>query len=445
MTKQDKMPTHESNKEITVRAVYASRRSPPKAGTVPTSSTSDEPTPKKTKMNLILRRRMNTRPVGCELRCSKNETRKKKCCGNFETKQYEKATFVPTHGLAGSFFFHADIADHPAITPEEPPYPQYDLDKKHRVYEERTILFQSIEHYQELSTDPHTSSYFHMKDPELPQSEQSAKTVSGNDADLPDTRFGEQILVEGCNASQICIGDVFAFVDPTAHETDDNGVGLVVEVTSPRLACTDIDTKCGSPFGRKGLRRHVNTNGLAGWFARVLQAGEVRDGMTLVRIARPHPQWTIANTAKALYGECYDNQYMNLCWAQWNRSKQELEELCGLEAFGWHEWKEEAQWLLDRWDLTQVWRKEKEAETSSANVTKPQSMRTMSRPPLTALSSNMYRATWILVAILPLIQNWTNLMTYYIKATSSPTSISLILAQDIPDNSTFFDDALADL
>ena len=441
------MPTLETNKEITVRAVYASLVSPPKAGTVPTKR-SGEPTPKKTKNNLIRRRRMNTRPVGCDIRSSKNETEEKKCCGNIENANYETATFVPTHGLVGSFFFHADIADHPAITPEEPPYPQYDLDKNHRVYEERAILFQSIEHYQELSTDPHTSSYFHMKDPELPQSEQSSNTSSENDADLPDTRFGEQILVEGCNASQICIGDVFAFVDPmaTANETADNdhGVGLVVEVTSPRLACADIDTKCGSPFGCKGLRRHVNTNGLAGWFARVLKAGDVRDGMTLVRIARPHPQWTLANTAKALYGECYDNQYHNLCWAQWNRSKQELEELCALEAFGWHEWKEEAQWLLDRWDLTQVWRKEKEAKASSASVAKPPSMRAMSKPSLTALSSNVYRATWMLVAILPLIQNWTNVMTYYIKATTSPAASSLILAQEIPDNNTFYD-ALVDL
>jgi hypothetical protein len=98
----------------------------------------------------------------------------------------------------------------------------------------------------------------------------------------------------------------------------------------------------------KGLKRYTMTKGLAGWFARVLQDGDLEDGMELVRVKHPHPKWNLEFTSKALYAEG-DHRHMLMSWAQWARTKKELAELCALPALGWYEWKAEAQWLLDRW------------------------------------------------------------------------------------------------
>jgi len=308
------------------------------------------------KEQVMMRRRMLVRPVGTPLD---------------ESKSYETAMFVPTQGLMGShLFYHNDLDKHESSDSEEDedeeegddengkPYPTYQLNEEDRVYEERTVLFQSLDHYQQFATDPHTSTYFTA----------CLQNNLENDPPVPDAKFGEQILVQGCTAKTICIGDRFAFVDPTTSPPPSPPFqqdGLVVEVTSPRLACSNVDRKTGSPFGRRGMRRYVNTHGKGGWFARVLRAGQVRDGMIMIRTRHPHPRWTLAEVATALYGECYDPKYTNLNWAQWNRSKSELEELCGLHELGWEEWKDEAQWILDRWDTIQNERKSKEAQSNA--------------------------------------------------------------------------------
>jgi hypothetical protein len=95
------------------------------------------------------------------------------------------------------------------------------------------------------------------------------------------------------------------------------------------------------------------TNGLAGLFVRVLNEGHLEENMTLTRIENPHPKWTLEYISKTLYGEG-DRKHMLMGWAQWARSKKELEELCALVELGWYEWKGEAQWLLDRWGRADV-------------------------------------------------------------------------------------------
>ena len=98
----------------------------------------------------------------------------------------------------------------------------------------------------------------------------------------------------------------------------------------------------------KGLKRYTMTKGMAGWFVRVLQDGELEDGMELKRVEHPYPKWNLEYVSRALYAEG-DHRHMLMGWAQWARSKRELAELCALPALGWYEWKAEAQWLLDRW------------------------------------------------------------------------------------------------
>eukprot|EP00977_Amphora_coffeiformis_P011256 scaffold2707_cov169-Amphora_coffeaeformis.AAC.12 len=278
----------------------------------------------------------------------------------------EPASFVPEHGLVGSLFYHNNLKEHEGpvettnkkvTTKEKDGSPTYPLDNPNRVYEERAILMQSLEHYEELASIATTAPFFaaltstitntsnHKIDPERV---------------LSDPRFGEQIIVQGFHAKSTFVGDVLMFCrsdengdEPTDATTISND-RLVVQVTSPRLACSRVDQKNGSPFGSRGVRRHVNTHGLGGWFVRVLQAGRIEDGMKVVKV-RPQSNpdggssWTLAQVAQALYGEC-DTRHYHLNKPQWNRSKAELEDLCSIAPLGWLEWKAEAQKILDRWD-----------------------------------------------------------------------------------------------
>jgi MOSC domain-containing protein YiiM len=91
------------------------------------------------------------------------------------------------------------------------------------------------------------------------------------------------------------------------------------------------------------------THGLAGWFVRVIKPGTIWEGMELVRVANPHPKWTLEYISLTLYGEG-DSKHMMCGEAQWARGKEELIELCGLEQLARYEWKAKAQGLLDRWD-----------------------------------------------------------------------------------------------
>ncbi len=57
---------------------------------------------------------------------------------------------------------------------------------------------------------------------------------------------------------------------------EDGSSDIKLEVASPRFPCAFVDRKHNAPFGKKGMRMHSMTRGLAGWFCRVLVKGEVR-------------------------------------------------------------------------------------------------------------------------------------------------------------------------
>ncbi|KAL3919373.1 MAG: hypothetical protein SGILL_003785 [Bacillariaceae sp.] len=251
--------------------------------------------------------------------------------------------------------FHLDIEIHDDDREDEGDPFDYALQKEDRIYEERRCVGGQIMNH------PIFSKY-------MPS---SPEQVLKND----DVRFGENVVVSGLEQKSICIGDIFQ-----ASEG-----GLRLQVTSPRLPCANVDKRngtggcdfyffasakpltlasplfpsTGSPFGSKGLKKFCMDRGLAGWFVRILEEGHLEDGMELVRVEHPYPKHNLEDVSKALYGEA-DRTWQLMTWAQWARSKEELEELCANPAFGWYEWKAEAQWLLDRWGrpkiMTKAWR-----------------------------------------------------------------------------------------
>lgn len=266
-----------------------------------------------------------------------------------EDEDAEQAMFVPEQGLVGPMFFHADIEEHDESDDEDE---EEDEDWQPRIYEERAVLFQAVEHYEQLIDEPKLSKYFKAEEPSDKDSKPSNETkeISPTDMEIPsknlqaileNPRFGEQIIVQGIDASQIAIGDVF--------EIEGGLSPLKLEITSPRLCCAWVDKRNGSPFGLAGVKRFCNKNGLGGFFARVLVAGELRDEMKFVRTAHPHPKWTLAYISEALYGEG-PKSYLMAGWAHWQRSKEELKELCELKQLGLYEWQEEAEYILKHWD-----------------------------------------------------------------------------------------------
>ena len=235
--------------------------------------------------------------------------------------------------------------------------------QRSQIYDERAILWQSIDNYEALLGHPTHSKYFLpptivtsergddkvAADPSTEQTAAAATDGSGTSANaditeeaieliLDNPRFGEQVIVKGIKASDIAIGDIF--------EVEGGHSPLKVEVSSPRLPCSYVDKRNGAPFGMKGVKRYTMTEGLAGWFTRVLVAGELREDMVLVRTAHPYPKWTLPEISRALYGEGPRRRQM-LGYPYWSRSREELQELCNLKALGRVEWKDEAKWILD--------------------------------------------------------------------------------------------------
>jgi hypothetical protein len=151
----------------------------------------------------------------------------------------DHAYFLPGQGLVGHKMYHNDYEGRMPI--------------------DRAVLLQSIETYLELMRSEQVGQYFTMYNNQAGSEEESVELI------LNQPNFGEQVVVEGCDASQLCIGDVF----------EAEGSTLRLQVTTPRLPCSYVDRKFESPFGVKGVRRHTLNEAAAGWFCRVLQEGNV--------------------------------------------------------------------------------------------------------------------------------------------------------------------------
>jgi MOSC domain-containing protein YiiM len=83
--------------------------------------------------------------------------------------------------------------------------------------------------------------------------------------------LGENISTTGVTETDICIGDRFRI--GTA----------IVEVSQPRLPCWKIEHRTGVT----GMVDYVFKHGIAGWYFRVLEAGEIGDGDRIVHLERP--------------------------------------------------------------------------------------------------------------------------------------------------------------
>ena len=259
---------------------------------------------------------------------------------NDDDHAYDHAHFEPVHGLINHDFWH--------MAPNE---------EDGYLFEERAILFQAMEHYDliaDAKLDECNAPLFASS-----LTSTSTSTISTYFDDyLTTPYFGEQVIVKGLDSSQICIGDVFEVKVKYDANNDDNDANndenivssypsssLRIEITSPRKPCYYVDKRNGTSLGSKGMKRYTLTHSLAGWFARVIQKGELCDGMELVRTKHPHPKWTLTYLSQVLYGEGNKTAMMT-CKPFWSRDKSELIELLQLKQLAEYEWKAEARKIL---------------------------------------------------------------------------------------------------
>ena len=247
--------------------------------------------------NCVCRRRMHTMPL-------ENPS---------STKEYEPAMFVPRVGLVGKAKFW------------------HESDKSTKsIREDRAVLFQSQENYEKVMKHERFNWCFQ----EISYMEYPT--------------FGEQVIVNGIDTSILAVGDVF--------EIEGGLSPLVVEITSPRKPCVELNYKHDTYNGTKGIQHYVHHNNMAGWFARVLVAGELKEGMKFIRTKQPNPKWTLDYVHRALYREGTIRE-SRMRVASWKRDRKELKELIALPQLGEYEWKVEARKQLLKLDGFD-WKKE---------------------------------------------------------------------------------------
>jgi MOSC domain-containing protein YiiM len=106
---------------------------------------------------------------------------------------------------------------------------------------------------------------------------------------LPPAAFGENFGVEGMTEEQVCIGDVYAVGEG----------GCRVEVSQPRIPCFKMGMRNAEPE----LPNWAMQAGRTGFYFRCVAGGEVQEGDALRLRERPHPELTIAEANRLLYGD----------------------------------------------------------------------------------------------------------------------------------------------
>lgn len=103
--------------------------------------------------------------------------------------------------------------------------------------------------------------------------------------------MGENLCIDAQSEQTVCIGDTYALGDPA-------GGGVIVQVSQPRQPCWKISRR----WKHRTLTKRVGQTGRTGWYYRVLRAGVIRAGDSVVLTERLHPDWSVARANDVLMG-----------------------------------------------------------------------------------------------------------------------------------------------
>ncbi|MEM8821973.1 MAG: MOSC domain-containing protein [Pseudomonadota bacterium] len=97
--------------------------------------------------------------------------------------------------------------------------------------------------------------------------------------------FGENLSTPGWSEQDVCIGDIWQ-------------IGTTrLQISQGRQPCW----KLAEHVGDKRMVKLVRQTGRTGWYLRVLDEGEITVGDTVTRIDRPHPEFSVARVAAAIF------------------------------------------------------------------------------------------------------------------------------------------------
>lgn len=102
--------------------------------------------------------------------------------------------------------------------------------------------------------------------------------LSGNNFTYDEiAHYGENLLVDKIDEADICVGDILKVGEAT------------FEVSQPRQPCWKLSANTAT----KPMTSIIYNNGLTGWYARVVDEGEIKKGDDVILIKRVYPQLTI--------------------------------------------------------------------------------------------------------------------------------------------------------
>ena len=90
--------------------------------------------------------------------------------------------------------------------------------------------------------------------------------------------FGENLTVAELTEADVCIGDIWTIGTAT------------VQVSQPRQPCWKLARR----WGIRNLAKRVQQTGRTGWYFRVLEEGQIQQGMPMTLSDRTWPQWSIS-------------------------------------------------------------------------------------------------------------------------------------------------------
>jgi len=153
--------------------------------------------------------------------------------------------------------------------------------------------------------------------------------------------FGENILARGdlFDSKRVHLGDVFGV----------EGSKLLLQATSSRRPCANVDIRHGKMYGNAGVRAFCARTGYAGSFFRVLAEGALPHDAKLTLKFRQGPgrlgaDWSLQRLSEELYTEA-NASYHVTCW---RGRRVDLRALCAEHGLAEVEWKEVLRELLGR-------------------------------------------------------------------------------------------------
>lgn len=96
--------------------------------------------------------------------------------------------------------------------------------------------------------------------------------------------FGENLSLDGLDEEQVCLGDRWQIGSAQ------------FDVSQGRQPCWKLNYRFGVP----DMARRVQDSGLAGWYLRVTQPGQLQTGDAVQLLARPCPDWSIARLLRLI-------------------------------------------------------------------------------------------------------------------------------------------------